>query len=169
MFEILSSEEAFRCPFFVITKYGCVDENKKHHDYYVHEAPDSSHILCLTKEGKLVLVREYYLPTRETSLHFPGGTIEKGETAMEAAVRELKEETGLKVPAMKHLYTIAKDPGYSAGRMHVFLAKDAEQESEPENDIVLLTPQEVKEAIDKGEMNCAPCMAAFSRAVDLRI
>lgn len=53
----------------------------------------SEHVLILTKhKGKWLLTKH---PTR--GLEFPGGKLENGETLMEAAIRETKEETNVDI------------------------------------------------------------------------
>ncbi len=47
--------------------------------------------LAVDGEGRVLLVRHSYLP----GWHLPGGRVDKGETACAAAIRELREETGL--------------------------------------------------------------------------
>jgi ADP-ribose pyrophosphatase YjhB (NUDIX family) len=52
-------------------------------------------LVALWHEGKILLVRNSYLPYYS----LPGGYVRRGETGREAAARELREETGLTVPA----------------------------------------------------------------------
>ena len=47
------------------------------------------------KKNKLVVVREYRVAVGDYKYGFPAGLVDEGETAQEAAKRELKEETGL--------------------------------------------------------------------------
>ncbi|MFE7294481.1 NUDIX hydrolase, partial [Bacillus velezensis] len=56
----------------------------------------------ITHAGKVLMTRRR-VAEGELSWQFPGGAIEAGETAEEAAVREAKEETGLTVTAVKVL------------------------------------------------------------------
>lgn len=55
---------------------------------------DAAAILAKTKEGKWIINREYRHPTETWLLSCPGGRIDPGETPLEAAKRELLEETG---------------------------------------------------------------------------
>ncbi|MEO1106117.1 MAG: NUDIX domain-containing protein, partial [Pseudomonadota bacterium] len=60
---------------------------------------------CLVEDGagRIVLVRHTYTP----GWHFPGGAVDPGESAAEAASRELVEETGLQLddqPVLVSLY-----------------------------------------------------------------
>lgn len=51
-------------------------------------------IAKLVPSGKLILIRQFRPPTGKTVLEFPAGLVDPGETFEEAAVRELREETG---------------------------------------------------------------------------
>ena len=54
-------------------------------------------IVPITKEGKLVMVKQFRYPSGKVLLEIPAGKIDKGETnPEETARRELKEETGLR-------------------------------------------------------------------------
>ncbi|ANM29428.1 hypothetical protein ABI59_07260 [Acidobacteria bacterium Mor1] len=55
---------------------------------------------------------------------FPGGKLETGETAAEAAARELSEETGLRAAGFRSLIKIEHDYPDRTVRLHVFLAVD---------------------------------------------
>ena len=52
-------------------------------------------IAAMTDDKKLVMVRQYRKPAGKVMLEVPAGKIDLGEKPLEAAVRELKEETGL--------------------------------------------------------------------------
>jgi 8-oxo-dGTP pyrophosphatase MutT (NUDIX family) len=58
------------------------------------------------KEGRILLVRQRYSP----GWHFPGGGVDRGEPPADAAIRECREEVGLRssgVPVLFGLYTRA--------------------------------------------------------------
>ena len=54
-------------------------------------------IVVVTKDKKILLHKEYRYPIQDYSWEIQGGGIDEGETLEEAAVRELEEETGIKV------------------------------------------------------------------------
>ncbi len=54
----------------------------------------ASAVLARTKEGLLIINKEYRHPTHAWVLGCPGGRIDTGESPLDAAKRELLEETG---------------------------------------------------------------------------
>lgn len=62
--------------------------------YYAIGQPDFVVALAVTSDNRIPLVRQYRPAIEGFSLELPAGTVESGETAAAAAVRELFEETG---------------------------------------------------------------------------
>jgi ADP-ribose pyrophosphatase len=54
----------------------------------------------------------------------PGGAIDKGETPLQGAKRELREEAGLVAKYWKPMFTMYQDPGRSTAKKWLFLARD---------------------------------------------
>jgi ADP-ribose pyrophosphatase len=63
-------------------------------EYYVLEYPDWVNVIAITKDGKFVMETQYRHALGVNSIELPCGVMEEGETPMEAAKRELLEETG---------------------------------------------------------------------------
>lgn len=84
----------------------------------------SGRVILLDAAGRVLLWRGVFVPGRSDTLWFtPGGGIDPGETAAEAAARELAEETGLvATPAALGepvAYTTGyADLGFAAGEFH---------------------------------------------------
>lgn len=47
-----------------------------------------------TRDGRLLLIRQFRVPFAADVIEFPAGLIDDGETPQQAALRELREETG---------------------------------------------------------------------------
>ena len=58
----------------------------------------------VVKEGKVLLVKRNKAPGKG-QWAIPGGSVKLGETLQEAAEREIREETGLRIKAKKPVYT----------------------------------------------------------------
>lgn len=74
------------------------------------------------KEGKLGLIRVFRHPLNRWSWEIPRGFVDAGETAEQAAVRELREETGFAVQSAQlvALGVMAPEAGVIAGRIRLF-------------------------------------------------
>lgn len=78
--------------------YEIISRNKNMHSFEeLHDKPAEAVVMIMhdkTKE-KILLSKEFRLAVGEWVYNFPAGLIDPGETPKEAAIRELKEETGL--------------------------------------------------------------------------
>ena len=81
------------------------------------------------REGDFVLVRQYRHALGVTAMEICAGVMEQGEEPMQAAQRELLEETGYGNGTWRPLMTIAPNPGTMTNRCHCFLATDVEKVS----------------------------------------
>ena len=84
-------------------------------------------VLALTKPQEAVLVREYRHGIQEIILQLPGGSVDDGESPLEAAKRELLEETGYQSDNFIEIGQVNPNPSNYANTMYAFLALDVEQ------------------------------------------
>ena len=93
--KILSSEYLVRRPWLTARRdVAQLPDGRVNNEYYVLEYPDWVNIIAITKEGKMIMERQYRHALGNTCYELPCGVIEAGETPLEAAKRELLEETG---------------------------------------------------------------------------
>ena len=78
-------------------------------------------IAAMTDDKKLVMVRQYRKPAGKVMLEVPAGKIDPGEKPLEAAVRELKEETGYTASKVEFLTALYPSVGYSEERLYLYL------------------------------------------------
>ncbi|MBB1271438.1 MULTISPECIES: ADP compounds hydrolase NudE [Psychromonas] len=79
----------------------------------------------------LLLIREYAAGTHSYELGFPKGLIDPGESALEAANRELKEEVGFGAKNFTALKKVVMAPSYFSSTMTLFMAENLYPESLP--------------------------------------
>ncbi len=71
-----------------------------------------------------LLIREYAAGTHSYQLGFPKGLIDPGETAFQAADRELKEEAGYGANSLEHLHSVSMAPTFFDATMNIVIAQD---------------------------------------------
>jgi ADP-ribose pyrophosphatase len=101
--------------------------------YEVADTPDAVAVVAVDGDGRIVLVRQPRIATGGKLLELPAGLIDEGETELEAAQRELREETGLRGGSWRELAWFWSSPGFTNERVTVFAATGLE-EGEPEPD-----------------------------------
>jgi ADP-ribose pyrophosphatase len=84
---------------------------------------ESVAIIAVKDNGKILILKQFRMPTGKWIYEIPAGTVEKGEKPEECAYRELIEETGYEAGEIKYLFSMYLSPGYSNEYMHVYLAK----------------------------------------------
>lgn len=81
-------------------------------------------IIPITKDNKIVMVRQFRKPVEDFLLEVPAGKLDKGEDPSVCAARELKEETGYEACDIKFLFSVYSSPGFSNETLYIYLAKD---------------------------------------------
>ncbi len=142
--------------------------NQSEGDWECIRHPGGALAVPVTPEGKLVLVRQYRFTVQGRILEFPAGTVEPDEDPAETIKREIEEETGYRAHKWQELGKFVIAPGYSDEFIYAFLAQDLEKlEAPPSQDAdedlenVLMTPQELEEAILAGEPIDAKSISSF--------
>ncbi len=96
-------------------------------DYHVIEHVPWSTVVCLAENGQLILVRQFRRGIEGTSLELPAGMLEAGESALDAAKRELREETGYESDDWTSLGAVSPDPPRTKPNAHLFFARGAQR------------------------------------------
>jgi len=139
------------------------------HDFYVFESHEWVNIIPVTRNREVVLIKQYRHGVRDVLLEIPGGIVEPGDTPLDAAIRELKEETGYTAKEMVFLGATHANPAFMNNRCHSYLALDSfpdgSQNLDDKEDIeVLLRPlDDIPRMIREGEITHSLILAAFYR------
>jgi ADP-ribose diphosphatase len=81
-------------------------------------------IVPMKDEDTVLLAREYAAGLHKYEIGLPKGRLEKGESVLEAAQREMKEEIGFGANRLEILTTLSLAPGYMTHITHIVLARD---------------------------------------------
>jgi ADP-ribose pyrophosphatase len=99
-------------------------------DFTVFELGDWVNIIPLTEDGHVVTIRQFRHGVRRDTIEIPGGLISDDDTdPMEAAVREMEEETGYYSTDVVHIGTVEPNPALQTNRCFTFLARNVFQKS----------------------------------------
>lgn len=140
--------------------------NGSEHPRFIIECPDWCNIIPVTREGKIVMVRQFRFGAWQDSLELPGGIVDAGEAPAMAAARELEEETGYRAREVISLGSVHPNPAFQGNRCHSFLALDCEPgparpEAGEDLTVVLIDRARVPSLIASGEISHALIVAAF--------
>ena len=158
----LSSEYLHRRPWLTVRKDVVQLPNGVIHDeYYVLEYPTWVNIIARTRNGKYVMVEQYRHGLQEIFTELVAGIAEPGEEPIEAARRELLEETGYGNGEWRLNMVICANPGSQNNLTYSFIANGVEKISEQHLDttedveVKLLDESEVIDLISSDKMKQA--------------
>ena len=138
-------------------------------EFYVLEYPDWVNVLAVTTDNKFVMIRQYRHGIGETRYELCAGVVDPGEEPLEAAQRELSEETGFGGGVWEKIMVISGNPSTTNNLTHCYLAKGVERisgqhlESTEDISVHLLTVDEVKHLLLNDEIKQALMLAPLWR------
>lgn len=105
--------------------------NPTPHEFFLIRIPDFVHVVPVTTDGQLVMVRQFRHGLEAPTLEFPGGLLDDSDACpASAARRELREETGYDAPILRPLPIIHPNPALLTNKAHFFVAEQAQRVSE---------------------------------------
>ena len=154
-----------------------MDSNQKSFDYYFASRKEREDLVCEKTESqlkpdgvliyavlkdnpeKIVMIKQYRYPLGRKIMELPAGLIDQGEDAVSAAIRELKEETGMTLEPFMGGNPVFSKPFFSAQGLTdeccstVFgyaVGESSEKNQEETEDIqvMILEKEQVKEMLN---------------------
>lgn len=122
-FKVLGSNRVFSgCLFDVFSDWIEIGEGQKVYREVLKNHKQVSAIVPLEGSGEVILVKQFRYPVGGEILEIPAGMVEKDESPLACARRELLEETAHQAKNFKKIATFYTTPGYSDELLHLFLA-----------------------------------------------
>lgn len=166
--EIIKSEYVLNTPYYKVKKEEIrLLDGSTIKDYFVRERKGWVLVFCLTKEGKIILNRQYKHGAREVMMELPGGMVEENESPEEGAKRELEEETGYVMERVEYMGEFVTDPSNDRGKAWLCVGVGGIKVKEPKDDqtesikIELVSPKEALRRAEEGEIKTLPHVAAI--------
>jgi ADP-ribose pyrophosphatase len=171
--ERLRSERLLETPYFVLRSDRLrLPDGAIKDPYYVIERPDAAIVFPLTREGEVVLVRQFRPPLERMELGLPAGLVEEGEKPEAAARRELLEETGYSGGEWELLGSLASSPSLKDNWAYLFFARGVEENAPPDPDehelveVVRVSEGDLLGLIRGGEIVSSSGVAAIMLALE---
>lgn len=120
----ISSTELIRTPIFHVTMDEALDPDGFEIKRAIVQHPGSAVVMPVDAKKRILLVRQYRLPALKYLWELPAGRVDAGETPLQAAKRELGEETGYRARKWQKLAIFYPSPGFLAEKMTIYLAHD---------------------------------------------
>lgn len=135
------------------------------------ELPDWVNVVAVDEDERLVLVRQHRFGVDAVTLEIPGGMVDPGEAPLDAARRELAEETGYTGGTWTPLGVLWPNPALQDNRLHCYLARGVRRTRAPSPDpdevltVALYSWEQTEEALRSGEIAHALVAVALERAL----
>jgi len=122
--KLISSIERYRSPIFWVTEDRAKDPGGFEIQRAIVHHGGSAVMMAVDTRRRILLVRQYRLAARADLWELPAGRLDPGEKPLQAAKRELQEETGYRASRWKKLISFYPSPGFVSEKMTIFLATD---------------------------------------------
>jgi ADP-ribose diphosphatase len=164
----ISEREVFKTDIFSVKEIELELRNKKKARYSIIEKKDSSLIVPITEDGQLILIKEYFAAIGSYEIGLPKGRVDSGNP-LDAANRELQEETGYKAKELVKLGTLTVTPGTTRHKTHVYLARKLIESKLPhdedeEIEVIKIPFKDFEGLIENNKLNEARFIAALYMA-----
>ena len=158
--KVVKSENILNLGPWLSVRQECVElpSGRQIPTWFILEFPDWINVIAITKDGQFVMIDQYRHAIAETHYEIVAGVVDEGELPLDAAKRELLEETGFGGGEWSEFMVLSPNPTNHSNYSYTFLArgveKVAEQHQEATEDIRVhvLSKDEVKELLTSGEI-----------------
>ena len=129
--KVLGREYLYRRPWLTVRRDRVrLPTGAVNNEYYVLEYPTWVNVIAIDREGRFVMVEQYRHGLQEVFTELVAGVAEEGEAPLEAAQRELLEETGYAGGTWRLNTVLSANPGSQNNLSYSFIATGVERVAE---------------------------------------
>lgn len=129
----IRQETVYKTPWFAVERLHFRTTDRNLTPYFRLKARDGVFVLAITDQKEVILVRQFRPAIGAWTYEMPAGRVEKSQTPLQAAQRELWEETGYVAPSWKRLGMGRLMMDRYSAKMHGWLAFGARKKSSSKN------------------------------------
>jgi 8-oxo-dGDP phosphatase len=158
--EVLEQSYLFRRPPWLVLRHQHfrLPNGREIADYWISEYPPWVNVVAVTKDDRLVLVRQFRPGLGAVHYELPAGVVDDRESIEAAGRRELREETGYGGGAWSLLTRLSANPALQDNWTTTFLAEGVERLAPPSPEttedlrVHLVDVAQAGRIIDDGDM-----------------
>src|SRR5438105_15861957 len=164
--KVIKRREVYKSKIFTVVEEEATDPSGFHIERAIVRHAGSAVMLAVDDRDRVLLVKQFRLPAEKNLWELPAGRLDPGEKPLQAAKRELIEETGYRARKWSKLASFWVSPGYVQVRMTIYLATDLTAgEATPMDDERIEARwygrRELAEMIRDGKIEDAKTMVGF--------
>ena len=170
--DILKSTYIYRCKWLTLRKdHVRLNKDVEIEDFYVLEYPDWINVIAITEDGLFIIEEQYRHGIQEINYEICAGMRDEGEMPLEAAKRELLEETGYGDGEWTAYGEYAPNTSSMTNTCYTFVATDVRKISNPHPEktedikIHLLTLSEIQHLLITNKIQEAVMQAPLWRYI----
>jgi len=137
-------------------------------DFVVIDTPSWVNVVPVTREGRVVLIRQFRHGIRDVTMETPGGIMDEGESPEAAAARELREETGYVAETIRLLARVLPNPAVQNNYLYLFAAEGCRNTGKSQLDafeaidVLEHAIEDIPELIRNGQISHSTVITAFA-------
>jgi len=171
--KIISQKSILKAKLFDVKQIDFENKSGKKKTHHVAERVPIVSVFPLTDSYEIYLLSEYRYMLKKTIIEAVAGHMEKKETTIAAAKRELKEEAGIEAQQLEEIARIEMSGSVFKSKVHLFLAKGLEiGDNKPDDDeeisVIKMPLALAVEKVMSGEINHASSVIGILMLDNLR-
>lgn len=165
--KLVSQHKEYETPVFDLYKRVARHPENGLGTFYVVNTPSWINVVAETADDHIILLDQYRHGVEHITTEIPGGMVDPGETPLEAAKRELLEETGYESTHWEQIGLVEANPAIMNNQTYTFLARKCQKvraaEPDPHEEIRVWETDSAQlfKLIDKGTIRHALVVAAL--------